>query len=116
MRYSSLSVPKNIDHYISYSPVIFAINIYPFPIIYCMLTSRLSSGAESETFIESLSTSTVALFYLAVALYAILLVPNTLAVINQYWLFKYVRKTARKISSVSHNNDFFLFIFVVKRN
>jgi len=52
---------------------------------------RESGDWAGETFIESLSTSTVALFYLAVALYALLLIPNTLAIINQFWLFRYVR-------------------------
>jgi hypothetical protein len=27
-----------------------------------------------------------------VALYALLLIPNTLAIINQIWLYKYVRR------------------------
>ena len=55
---------------------------------------RESGDWAGETFIESLSTSTVALFYLAVALYALLLIPNTLAIINQFWLFRYVRVQA----------------------
>jgi len=42
------------------------------------------------TFIESLSTTTVAFFYLAVALYAILLFPNTLALVNQFWMLQAV--------------------------
>ncbi|ELR11591.1 uncharacterized protein ACA1_258530 [Acanthamoeba castellanii str. Neff] len=42
---------------------------------------------EGKTFIESQSDATVGMFYLAVALYALLLIPNTLAIVNQIFLF-----------------------------
>lgn len=70
---------------------------------------RISGDWAGETFIESLGTSTVALFFLAVALYAILLLPNTLAVLNQFWLFKYVRALSFACSPASETNAIFLY-------
>jgi hypothetical protein len=54
---------------------------------------------EGKTFIESQSDATVGMFYLAVALYALLLIPNTLAIVNQIFLFI---KVVRCLSHIYH--------------
>lgn len=46
---------------------------------------------EDEQFIDTQSSTTVGLFYFASALYAILLLPNTFAIVNQLYLFYHVR-------------------------
>jgi hypothetical protein len=52
------------------------------------------NGWEDKSFIETQSDATVGLFYFAVALYAILLIPNSLAIINQCYLCYHVHTTS----------------------
>jgi hypothetical protein len=51
------------------------------------------NGWEGKKFIETQSDTTVGLYYFSVALYAILLLPNSLAIINQLYLFYHVHPT-----------------------
>lgn len=45
---------------------------------------------ENKHFIDTQSDTTLGLFYFAAGLYAILIIPNTLAIVNQFYLYYHV--------------------------